>query len=64
MKKNVGGLDRILRIVIGVVVIALGIIYKSWWGLIGVPILLTGFFSICLLYLPLRASTYKRGNSN
>jgi hypothetical protein len=32
MIKNVGGFDRIFRIVVGLAIIAVGIIYKSWWG--------------------------------
>lgn len=51
MKTNVGGLDRILRIAIGIVLIALvatGTI--GWWGWLGFIPLLTGLFSFCPLY--------------
>lgn len=52
MKKNVGGLDRVLRIVIGLIIIALGILYESWWGLVGLIPLFTGLSGLCLLYIP------------
>ena len=51
MNANVGGIDKILRIVVGIVLIslaALGIV--GAWGWIGVVPLLTGLFSRCPLY--------------
>lgn len=59
MKLNVGTIDRILRIVLGVVIIAAGIYYKSWWGLVGIVPLATGLISWCPLYVPLKISTKK-----
>jgi hypothetical protein len=35
MKANVGGLDRAVRLVAGVVLIAAGVYKQSWWGAIG-----------------------------
>ncbi|MBC7312256.1 MAG: DUF2892 domain-containing protein [Rhizobium sp.] len=52
--KNIGSIDRILRIVVGLVVLSLFFIYPdaSWryWTLIGVVPLLTGLLSTCPLY--------------
>lgn len=59
MKKNVGSLDKVLRWVIGLVIIALGILFQSWWGLLGIPLLLTGSIGWCPLYLPFGLSTCK-----
>ncbi|OGU55361.1 MAG: hypothetical protein A2V66_04090 [Ignavibacteria bacterium RBG_13_36_8] len=59
MKKNVGSWDRILRFVIGAVIIALGIIYQSWWGLIGIIPLFTALTRSCLIYVPFGISTCK-----
>jgi fatty acid desaturase len=43
MKLNVGGMDRILRIVVGLVLIALAATGTvGWWGWLGVIPLLTG----------------------
>jgi len=64
--KNVGGIDRILRIVLGVVLI-LGFFviggdsgwkYLFWLGLIP---LLTGIFRTCGLYSVLGITTRKTG---
>ncbi|SYZ72074.1 conserved hypothetical protein [Candidatus Zixiibacteriota bacterium] len=59
MKKNVGSADKILRIILGIVIIALGFIYKSWWGLVGILPLFTGVISWCGLYKLLGISTCK-----
>lgn len=50
MNKNIGNIDRLLRFVIAVVVMAAGAYYKSWWGLVGIVPLLTGTLRICPLY--------------
>ena len=59
MKANVGGVDRVLRILIGVVILALGLIFRSWWGLLGLLPLATGIFRFCGLYPLLKISTCK-----
>lgn len=50
MKANVGGIDRILRIVLGLAVLGAGVYFKSYWGLIGFVPLLTGLIRFCPLY--------------
>lgn len=60
MKTNVGGLDRALRAVAGVVIIAAGIYFKSWWGALGVLPLLTAVVRFCPAYLPFGLSTGAR----
>ncbi|MBF0143454.1 MAG: DUF2892 domain-containing protein [Magnetococcales bacterium] len=51
MKANVGGADRIGRIVVGLVLIALVFVGpKSVWGWVGVVPLLTGLFKFCPFY--------------
>ena len=58
MKVNVGGIDRILRIVVGIVLIALAATGTvGWWGWIGVVPLLTGLFKFCPLYSLLGMNT-------
>jgi len=47
MKINVGSTDRILRIVIGLVLIGIAVAGISPWGWIGVVPLLTGIFKFC-----------------
>jgi hypothetical protein len=60
MKCNVGPIDRIIRIVVGLGIAIGGIIFESYWGLIGIPILATGVFSYCLLYPLLGINTLKK----
>lgn len=60
MKKNVGLVDRGLRIAIGVILIALAAFGQiGWWGYIGIVPLLTGFISFCPLYSMIRFNTRK-----
>ncbi len=59
MKKNVGTIDRVIRIVAGVAIAALGLYYQSWWGILGIVFLFTAATSSCLLYLPFGISTCK-----
>lgn len=60
MKANVGGLDKILRIVIGIILIALALFgVIGAWGFIGVVPLATGLFNFCGLYALLGISTCK-----
>lgn len=50
MKTNVGNADKIIRIILGVAIIAAGLFYGSWLGVIGVIPILTAFMSSCPLY--------------
>jgi hypothetical protein len=51
LSKNVGSIDRILRIVVGLGLISLVFIGpQTPWGWIGVVPLLTAFISFCPLY--------------
>ena len=51
MKLNVGGIDRILRIVVGIVLIGLAATGTvGWWGWLGVVPLATGLFRFCPMY--------------
>ena len=60
MKKNMGLLDRRIRIILGLLVVAAGIYFKSRWGLIGVVFLATSLISWCPLYIPFGLSTRKK----
>jgi hypothetical protein len=57
MKSNVGGLDRMIRIVAGLAILAAGVYFQSWWGLIGLVPLATGTLRVCPAYLPFGIST-------
>ncbi len=49
--KNVGSIDRVIRIVAGVAIIGAGVYYQSWWGAIGAVPLLTGLMGWCPPYV-------------
>ena len=58
---NVGGIDRILRVVVGIVLIALVFVGpKTGWGWLGLIPLLTGLFQICPLYSLIGVNTCPR----
>jgi hypothetical protein len=63
MKTNMGSVDRILRSIVGVVVIAVGFYYQSWWGALGLIPLLTALVSWCPMYIPFKITTKKAQQS-
>lgn len=51
MLHNVGGIDRILRAVVGIVLLALVVVGpQTWWGLIGLIPLGTAVVGYCPVY--------------
>lgn len=51
MNHNIGTVDRTLRIVIGIALLALAALGKiGWWGYFGMLPFLTGIFRFCPLY--------------
>ncbi|MDP5190593.1 YgaP family membrane protein [Rheinheimera baltica] len=60
MQANVGGIDKVVRIIGGVILIALAATGTvGLWGWIGVVPLLTGLFNFCPLYSLLGIKTCK-----
>lgn len=62
MKKNIGKIDKTLRIVLGLAIIAYGIIEQTYLGVIGLVPLFTGVISWCPLYCPFKISSCKDGS--
>lgn len=60
MTKNMGKVDRVARIVIGVIFIVLGVMTGSWLGLIGLIPIATAVISWCPLYDLLKINTCKK----
>jgi hypothetical protein len=65
MKCNVGKTDRMIRIVVGLVILIVHYVYYAitgyycvWANLAYIP-LLTGLFRICHLYIPFKINTDK-----
>lgn len=60
MKKNVGSIDRIARITAGILIVGAGLVFQSWWGLIGVVPLATAFVRWCPAYTLFGLSTCQK----
>jgi len=53
MKANVGGIDKVIRIVAGLAILSLVFVLEGsarWWGLVGLVPLFTGLFRVCPAY--------------
>ena len=57
MKKNIGSIDKILRIIVGVALLVYGFINGSLIGLIGIIPIMTALINICPLYSMLGINT-------
>jgi hypothetical protein len=57
MKSNVGGVDRTLRIVVGLALVAWAVMGGPVWAWIGVLPIATGALGWCPAYLPFGLST-------
>lgn len=60
MKSNVGSVDSLIRIVIGLIIAIAGVIFDSWWGLVGIIPIATGLFRFCPCYYLFKISTAKQ----
>jgi len=66
MKKNEGPVDRIIRVIIGIALVALGLlgIVSGVWMwvayILGAILLLTGIVGFCPLYKLFKTSTAKK----
>lgn len=55
MEANVGGVDRTVRIILGIVLMSLFFVLEGnarWWGVAGVVLFVTGLLRWCPAYLP------------
>ena len=57
MNKNVGTIDRIIRVLVGLAIIGAGVYYQSWWGATGGIALFTAIVGWCPPYAVLGIST-------
>ncbi|MDA3846340.1 MAG: DUF2892 domain-containing protein [Vallitaleaceae bacterium] len=63
--KNVGVLDKRIRIVLGILVLSLFFFLDGGWrwiSLLGVVFILTGIINFCPLYLPFKINTRKKSS--
>jgi len=59
MTKNMGSTDRIIRAVVGLALVAWGLMTNNWLGAIGLVPLATAAIGWCPAYLPLGIKTCK-----
>jgi Flp pilus assembly protein TadB len=59
MKCNVGTTDRFIRLIAGLGLAIAGVIFESYWGLIGVVLMATALFKFCPIYRVFNISTSK-----
>ncbi|AFL69790.1 YgaP family membrane protein [Sulfurospirillum barnesii] len=64
MKCNVGKTDKMLRMIAGILIAILSVIYNSWFGLIGVVVLATAIIRFCPAYLPFGIDTSKNDDES
>jgi hypothetical protein len=57
MKPNMGKVDRSIRAVLGLLLVASGLYYDMWFWAVGVVFLLTAAFRWCPLYRLLGVNT-------
>ena len=57
MKYNLGNTDRVIRVILGLAIIAAGFYFQTWLGVLGVVLLGTATIGWCPLYLPFHIST-------
>lgn len=63
MTKNVGSIDRVLRLISGLVLLGLYFFGpQTTWGLLGVVPIFTALISWCPVYVPFKISTLKKNN--
>ncbi|MFQ5471103.1 MAG: DUF2892 domain-containing protein [Gammaproteobacteria bacterium] len=59
MKKNVGSVDKGVRLVLGAAIIGAGMYFQSWWGAVGAVPILTALMGWCPPYALLGFNTCK-----
>jgi hypothetical protein len=65
MKVNEGTIDKTIRIAAGLaIIIGVGVVMHSWWGVIGIVPLATGIASRCPMYSIIGISTCTRTDAN
>ncbi len=57
MEHNVCGVEKYIRILIGIGIISAGLYFGSWWGAIGLIPLITAFVGSCPVTQALRLSS-------
>lgn len=57
VKKNVGNVDAILRVILGMIILFAGLWYNSLWGFVGIIFIGSGALAFCPFYRIFNLST-------
>ncbi|KHF29431.1 DUF2892 domain-containing protein [Anoxybacillus sp. ST4] len=62
MKANIGSVDRIIRLILGVALLGLFFLEGNikYVGILGIVLIITAFVRFCPLYVPFRINTTKK----
>lgn len=63
MKANIGSTDKVVRLILGAVIIILGFYFNTWWGIIGLVPIITVAINFCPIYGILGISTISRAKT-
>ena len=55
--KNIGSIDKILRIITGLAIMGAGYYFKNWWGVVGIIPVITALLGWCPAYTLLGIKT-------
>jgi len=61
--KNMGNIDRIIRLIVGAGLFSLLFVVNNNWkylGILGIILLLTSAVGVCPLYMPFKIDTQKK----
>jgi len=65
VKANLGTADRIIRVILGILIIlVVRLVFHSWWGLLGIILILTAVIRWCPIYRIFGISTCPRESSS
>ena len=53
-----------VRLLLGAGLLVAGVLFKTWWGLLGVPLVVNALMGVCGLYHLLGISTSKGRHGN
>lgn len=57
MECNVGNIDKIIRTILGILIVSVGLCFNSWLGMLGMYPISTAILGVCIFYVPFRVST-------
>ena len=57
LKKNVGYMDSVLRVILGALIVTAGFYFNTYWGLLGLILVFSGGVSYCPIYRVLGMET-------